>query len=266
MSTSSSKRIALGIAYDGAAYHGWQAQENDLPTVQLFLESALSRVADHPVKVICAGRTDARVHAVGQVVHFDSPADRSCDAWLLGCNSNLPRDINVHWAREVDDNFHARFSATARRYRYVIYNDRVRPAIFRYGVTWAYDNLDVDAMQQGANYLLGEHDFTSFRGADCQANTATRNLTKLEISRKGKLVTIEVEANAFLLHMVRNIAGVLMPIGSGKQSPQWAQSVLAARCRREAGVTASPRGLYLVSVSYPQPYDFDDYYADNFFF
>ncbi|PHQ81004.1 MAG: tRNA pseudouridine(38-40) synthase TruA [Coxiella sp. (in: Bacteria)] len=249
------KRIALGVSYDGAAYHGWQNQDNELPTLQFFVENAVARVANHPVNIVCAGRTDARVHATNQVIHFDTDAERTDYSWVFGANSNLPHDISVMWAKEVSTEFHARFSATARRYRYIIYTHKVRPAILRDAVTWNRNELDMGAMQLAATYLLGKHDFSSFRGSGCQAKSAIRDLQELTIKRYGQLLVIEVLANAFLLHMVRNLVGVLLPIGLGTHSPDWAKEVLDARNRSAGGVTTAPNGLYLVAISYPQHYD-----------
>lgn len=243
-------RIALGIRYDGSAYHGWQIQD-DLKTVQGEVEKALSAVADHPVFVVCAGRTDAGVHASAQVVHFDTTAYRSDHAWVFGANSNLPHDISIVWAKEVAENFHARYSAVARRYRYVIYNHEIRPAILRKAVAWHFRPLDEKRMKAAAQYLLGEHDFSSFQGTDCQSKTPMRTIFQIEIFRIRRMVIIEVQANAFLLHMVRNIAGVLMAIGNGEKEPEWAEVVLKARDRRQGGVTVPPHGLYLVEVNYP---------------
>ncbi len=243
-------RIALALRYDGTAYHGWQVQEN-LRTVQSVVERALSAVADHPISVVCAGRTDAGVHASAQVIHFDTFAERSEKAWVFGGNSNLPQDVSVVWAKHVEDDFHARYSATARRYRYVIYNHDVRPGILRKAIGWYYRPLDEKRMQSGAAHLLGEHDFTSFRGTDCQSNTPMRRVYQIEIFRLRHMVVIEVQANAFLQHMVRNIVGVLLAIGSGERPPEWTKEVLEARDRCKGGVTVHPNGLYLVEVTYP---------------
>lgn len=251
------KRIAVGITYDGAGYHGWQRQDNqpELATLQYYVERALSFVANHDVEVVCAGRTDAKVHAVGQVVHFDTTVERSDYSWVFGANSNLPPSINAIWAKEVADEFHARFEAEAREYRYIIYNHKIRPSILRDNVTWVRNPLDVGLMQLAARYLLGEHDFSSFRGADCQAKSAVREVLSLEISQQGRMIIIDVRANAFLLHMVRNIVGVLLPIGQGIKPPEWAKEVLDARQRSAGGVTAAPNGLYLSSVFYPEQFD-----------
>src|SRR3990167_11356316 len=247
-------RIALCVRYDGSGYHGWQIQKG-LVTLQGTLERALTFVAAHPINTVCAGRTDAGVHASGQVIHFDTEALRSEHAWKFGANSNLPGDISVVWAKEVSSDFHARFSAKARRYRYVLYNHDVRPAILRNAVGWWYRELDEERMQQAAHYLIGEHDFSSFRGAGCQSHSPFREIIQLEIRRVRHMVIIEVLGNAFLLHMVRNIAGVLVAIGSGDRPPEWAKEVLDARDRTQAGITISPAGLYLVDVEYPGTFE-----------
>lgn len=245
-------RIVLGLEYNGSNYHGWQRQSSreDLSTIQHCVEQALSQVADHPVKVTCAGRTDVGVHAQNQVIHFDTHATRKLDAWILGGNSNLPKDISIKWAKETDEKFHARFSAIARRYRYVIYNQKVRPAVLNKLVTWHYQPLDEKLMHEAAQHLIGENDFTSFRGCDCQSKTPMRNVHHIKVKRLGKLAIIDIKANAFLMHMVRNIAGVLMEIGEGKQPVAWTADVLKACDRRAAGITAPSDGLYLMQVYY----------------
>lgn len=250
-------RIALGVEYDGSSYHGWQVQANahkKIPTVQGHLQAALSKIADHPVELYCAGRTDAGVHATGQVVHFDTEAKRHPDAWVWGANSYLPPEIAVRWAKSVDFGFHARFSARARSYRYLIYNHPIRPAVLSGRVTWHYYPLDVALMQAATPFLLGEQDFTSFRSSECSSKTAMRMIHSLQVTREREFVVIEVTANAFLHHMVRNIAGVLMRIGAGWEKPDWALKVLEARDRRMAAETAPPQGLYLIQVSYPAVY------------
>jgi len=250
-------RIALGIEYNGSHYHGWQAQKNSqLPTIQGALQSALSRIANEPIQLLCAGRTDAGVHATGQVVHFDTNVKRHADAWIWGTNSYLPSDIVVRWAKSVDYGFHARFSALARRYRYIIYNNPIRPALLSSRVTWNYYALDVENMQHAAPYFLGEQDFSSFRSSECSSKSPMRNVMELSITREKDFVIIEIEANAFLHHMVRNIVGVLMRIGAGWEKPEWAKDVLAARSRKAAAETASSHGLYLMNVKYPIPYQF----------
>lgn len=244
-------RIALAVEYDGSAFHGWQTQEDGVRTVQTELEKALSRVADHPLAVVCAGRTDAGVHATGQVCHFDSGADRDMKAWVMGGNRFLPDDVTLAWAVPVADDFHARFSAVRRRYRYVIYNHATPPALFRRQVTWNYRPLDLERMREAAAHLRGTHDFTSYRSVHCQAKSPVKTLHHIQLIQRGPLIILEVEANAFLMHMVRNIAGVLMSIGAGRRPPDWARQVLHARDRRQGGVTAPPYGLYLVGIGYP---------------
>lgn len=248
------RKIVLGVRYDGSAYHGWQTQDN-VVTVQLKLERALSEVANHPVSVVCAGRTDAGVHATGQVVHFMSDADRSLHAWTFGANSNLPPDICVTFAHFVSNDFHARFSATARRYRYIVFNHAIRPGILRHGVGWYYKPLDVARMQAACDHLMGEHDFSGFRGRGCQAKSPVRTIESITVTRQRRMVIVDVRANAFLLHMVRNLVGVLVEIGSGEKSPVWAKEVLESRDRCQGGVTIAPNGLYLVEVTYPDHFE-----------
>lgn len=248
-------RIALGIEYNGHDFFGWQAQRG-LTTVQGTLEEAISKVANESVQTYCAGRTDAGVHATGQVVHFDTRAKRHIDAWIWGTNSYLPSTVVVRWARHVDYSFHARFTAVSRRYRYVIYNHPIRPAILSTRASWHYYPLDISPMQKAGEYLLGEQDFSSFRSSQCNSKTPMRNVSEFTVSRQGDYVMLEIEANAFLHHMVRNIAGSLMKIGSGLRSPEWMQEVLQAKSRRAAAETAPPDGLYLIQVGYPEPYIF----------
>ena len=247
-------RIAFGVEYDGSGYHGWQRQAGVI-SVQEVVENALSRVAAHPVTVFCAGRTDTGVHALGQVIHIESDAKRDMRAWVLGGNVNLPRDVGFLWARPMPDDFHARFGAMARRYRYIIANRWIRPAIHRHRAAWFHPPLDVARMQAGAEYLLGTHDFSSFRAVRCQAKSPIKTLHELSVSRSGDYVAIDVYANAFLHHMVRNIAGVLMTIGSGEREPEWAGEVLTYRDRALGGVTAPADGLYFVHAEYPARFD-----------
>jgi tRNA pseudouridine38-40 synthase len=245
-------RYAAGVEYSGAAFHGWEVQQPEIRTVQGEVERALSRVANHFVRVTTAGRTDTGVHASGQVIHFESAAERSVRSWLYGANANLPGDVCLSWVRPVSEQFHARFSALSRSYRYVIFNRPVRSALLVQQRTWVYRPLDAQRMQQGANHLIGEHDFSAYRAVACQAHSPVRTIHRLEVERHGEEIHIEVQANAFLHHMVRNIAGVLIAIGSGQQPPQWAREVLEQRDRRLGGVTAPPEGLTLVAVEYPQ--------------
>jgi tRNA pseudouridine38-40 synthase len=246
-------RIALGIEYDGSAFRGWQAQaEVHARGVQSAVEAALTIVADHPVEVIAAGRTDAGVHASMQVVHFDTTAVRSERNWMLGMNSNLPSSVSVLWAREVPDTFHARFSAFTRSYRYCILNRVPRPALAGNRVCWVREQLNHEVMHVAAQHLVGEHDFTSFRAAECQARSPVRQLHYIEVERRDQMILMSVTANAFLQHMVRNIAGVLISVGLGERPPQWVKEVLALRDRKRGGVTAVPQGLYLAGVEYPE--------------
>lgn len=246
-------RIAGVVEYDGTAFQGWQVQAGT-PTVQAAVEEAVSRVADHPVTVIAAGRTDSGVHAIGQVFHFDTTAQRGERSWTLGTNVNLPGDITVHGMTTVPDDFHARFSATSRVYRYVILNRWVRPALQRDRVAWFSRALDAESMDRAAVALLGEHDFTSFRALACQAKQPVRTVHRIAVTRRGDRVIMEVEANAFLHHMVRNIAGTLFRIGTGDKPVEWMGEVLDARDRASAGMTAPAPGLYLIKVRYPEQF------------
>ena len=247
-------RIAIGIEYEGSSYHGWQIQKGSA-SVQEHLEGALSKVANHKITLIGSGRTDTGVHALGQVGHFDTVAARPPEAWIRGTNIFLPRDIRVRWVKSVPPSFNARGSAIARAYRYVIYCDSISPAIHRKGVTWVYDELEVDKMHEAAQYFIGEHDFSSFRASGCQAKTPHRRMIEISVKRAGKCIFIDVVGNAFLHHMVRNFAGVLIAIGRGKKPVEWAHEVLLAKDRRYAGVTASPAGLYLMSIQYPDVFE-----------
>lgn len=245
------RRVAVGLEYDGTRYAGWQYQPA-LLTVQGALQTALARVADHPVDAVCAGRTDAGVHALAQVAHFDTTSTRSPRGWVLGANSLLPDDISLRWACEVDAAFHARHTALARTYRYLILNQPVRPALLRDRVCWIRDALDAEAMQTAGQCLVGEHDFSAFRGAECQSKTPMRRIESLRVWRNGDRLTLEVTANAFLHHMVRNIAGTLLAVGKGERPAAWVGEALASRDRERAGVTAPAAGLYLFAVRYPQ--------------
>ena len=246
-------RIAIGIEYDGTAYNGWQRQRTGLG-VQACLEDALSDVADERIEVTCAGRTDTGVHASGQVGHFDTQSDRSERGWLLGANSNLPDDVNVTWVKPVADDFHARFSATARSYKYVILNRLVRSALYRRRAWWVYQPLDHQRMHEAAQILAGEHDFSSFRAAGCQASGPVREVQSISVRRDGDWIVLEVTANAFLQHMVRNITGTLVAIGSGEEQVDWITELLEQRDRTRGGVAAPPHGLTLVRVDYPDEF------------
>ncbi len=247
-------RIALSIEYDGSEFHGWQAQSG-LRTVQQVVETALSRVANEAITVVCAGRTDTGVHAFNQVVHFDSHHVRSMRSWIHGTNAYLPKDACVRWAGQMPDDFHARYSALSRRYQYVIYNSSIRPALYRRQVTWQYRYLDYEVMHQAAQCLIGEHDFTSFRSTECQSNSPIRALHDITVIRRHDIIKIEVTANAFLHHMVRNIVGVLLSVGTGKRPVEWVQSVLQAKDRKQGAETAPAYGLYFAAVHYPSQFE-----------
>jgi tRNA pseudouridine38-40 synthase len=242
-------RIALGLEYDGAAFCGWQTQPDGC-AVQDALERALSGVAGKNIETTCAGRTDAGVHALAQVVHFDVDVERSLSAWMRGGNALLPDAIAVNWARAVSADFHARFSATGRRYVYWLLNRAQRPGLLRGRVGWFYRRLDELAMQQAAQHLIGSHDFSAFRAAECQAKTPVKTMRQLEIRRRGDLIRFEFAADAFLQHMVRNIVGALVHVGSGRQPAGWIGEVLESRDRNRAAPTFAASGLYLAAVEY----------------
>lgn len=242
-------RIAIGIAYDGSPFDGWQSQPSGR-TVQDHLERALAGVAAHPVRTIAAGRTDAGVHALGQVAHFDTTAERPLQAWVRGTNSALPEAVAVQWAQAVSEDFHARYSATARTYRYVLYCHPVRPAVLARRVGWFHLPLALEPMRAAGRLLLGEHDFSAFRSAECQAKTPVRSLRQLAISQRGPYFVFELTADAFLHHMVRNMIGCLVHVGKGAAPPEWLGEVLAARERRRAAPTFPPDGLYLAEVRF----------------
>lgn len=251
-------RIALGVSFNGRAYDGWQSQPGG-NTVQDKLESALARFCALPsVNTLCAGRTDAGVHGLMQVVHFDTPLQRDAYAWVRGTNSFLPPDIAVQWAQPVPVSFHARASAVARRYAYVVLESPVRPSVESGQVGWVFRPLSLEAMQTAAASLLGEHDFTSFRASQCQAHTPVKTLRRVEIARRGAYWRFEFEANAFLHHMIRNIMGCLIAIGSGNRPPEWMSEVLAAHSRDAAAPTFSPDGLYFLGPIYDAAWGLPD--------
>lgn len=254
--TLTSYRIALGVEYDGANYSGWQKQLSPQQnTIQQYVESALSKIADQKISVSCAGRTDAGVHATCQVIHFDCNIDRGTKAWVVGSNSLLPKSIRILWAKNVSTDFHARFSATSRRYLYLIYQRKIESAMFAGHISNERAALDLDAMNAASQLLLGEQDFSAFRAAGCQSKSANRNVMRAEVYRKGSIIVFDIQANAFLQHMVRNIIGSLLMIGRGEKSPDWIGELLQAKNRSLAGKTARPDGLYLVAVSYPQQFE-----------
>ncbi len=246
-------KYAACIEYDGTAYFGWQRLSHG-PSVQGEVEKSLSKVANHDVELTCAGRTDSGVHGIGQVVHFESDAIRDQKAWQMGCNTNLPDDIAVTWAQPVADEFHARFSAVSRSYRYVFLNCLVRSALNRHRAWWVYQPLDAERMHTAAQALVGKHDFSAFRAAACQASTATREILCVSVARDGDKIYLDITANAFLQHMVRNIAGTLAAIGVGNESIASMSEVLESRDRKRGGVAAPPHGLTLVKVRYPSDF------------
>ncbi len=248
-------RIALGVEYDGSRFCGWQTQKNGERTIQEAVERALSSVADHAVQVFAAGRTDTGVHAVQQVIHFDTDAVRPSHGWVMGSNIKLPEDVSMLWAKEVSQEFHARFSAQARTYRYVILNRMSRPAILAKRAAWIHRPLDAALMHEAGRALVGKHDFNSYRTVHCQAKSPVRTLHSLKVERHGDFLIMEVHADGFLHHMVRNIAGVLIAIGSGERPSGWAAEVLEHRDRRLGGMTAAADGLYFFRVDYDPLYE-----------
>ncbi len=246
-------RVALGVEYDGTKFSGWQAQPSHR-TVQGCLDKALAKVADHSVKTVAAGRTDAGVHALQQVVHFVTTAGRSERNWILGLNTNLPQDVNVIWAKQVDDDFSARFSATSRRYRYIIFNRSGRSAIHKDRMWWWFNSLDERAMQGAADLLIGCHDFSAFRSKLCQARSPVKTISDIQVTRYGDCIAIDVNAPSFLYRMIRNIVGVLVAIGEGSKPIIWARQVLDSGDRSQGGMTAAPQGLYFIHAEYPARY------------
>jgi tRNA pseudouridine38-40 synthase len=242
-------RLALGIAYDGTRFAGWQTQP-EARTVQDAIEPAIGAVADHPVKTVCAGRTDAGVHALQQVVHFDTDAERPLQAWVRGVNARLPDTVAVQWARPVPDTFHARFDARSRTYRYLIRCSRIRHPLWQHRAGWVFRPLSVEPMQRAAGLLVGEHDFTAFRSSQCQAATPVRRLGRLDVATRGGFVEVTLTANAFLHHMVRNVVAALVHVGAGRRSPEWVAALLAGRQRCRGAPTFPAAGLYLAGVEY----------------
>lgn len=254
------RRIALGVAYRGTRYHGWQSQP-DGQTVQDELEKALSAFAATPVKTVCAGRTDSGVHGLNQVVHLDAPVHREVSSWVRGSNRFLPGDIAVQWCRPVAGDFHARNSARGRQYRFLVLESPVRPALEQGVCGWVFRPLDPARMQQAASYLIGEHDFTSFRAADCQAASPVKQMRRIDISRHGAYWRFDFDASAFVQHMVRNIMGCLVAVGAGRQPPGWMSEVLAARDRDVAAPTFPPDGLYFLGPYYDARHEIPNHTA-----
>ncbi len=245
-------RIVLEVEYLGTHYYGWQRQISSLPSIQGTLEAALEKIVQHPVTTVAAGRTDRGVHARRQTVHFDANVVRQMDAYISGVNHFLPGDIRVHQAKEVADTFHARFSAQARSYQYLILNDRVGSAISENRVLWHPIPLDAGTMAEGAKYLVGAHDFSSFRGRDCQAKSPHKTVHFCTVKRESNLIVLDIKADGFLHHMVRNIVGVLIQIGEGRHAPEWVVEVFAAKDRTAAAMTIPPEGLYFMEAEYPR--------------
>lgn len=249
-------KFAACVEYDGTSYYGWQRLTVG-PSVQEEVEKALSSIANEKVEVICAGRTDSGVHGLGQIIHFETTAQRTVKAWRMGANTQLPDDISIRWVGAVADDFHARFSALSRSYRYVILNRPSRPAVLHKLVHWFSHTLDAEKMHDAAQALLGEHDFTSFRASGCQAKQAVRDVQYVNVERDGEFIYVDIQANAFLYHMVRNIVGSLIPVGQSKQPIRWIADLLDLQDRTAAGATAAASGLYFVSVAYPEKFDID---------
>ena len=243
-------KFALGVEYLGTDFHGWQLQKSGIRTVQQVVEEAISSIADHPVRVFCSGRTDAGVHAIEQVIHFETEVKREDKAWLFGGNVNLPYDVNFKWVKQVDDDFHARFNAYARQYHYKIHNTPVRSALVAAQSLWEPRALDVGAMNKAAEYLLGEHDFSAFRGSLCQAKSPIKTIEHINLTQGGNEILLDIKANAFLHHMVRNIVGTLLKVGRGERKVEWVKEVLDSKQRKQAGATAEPQGLYFVKAFY----------------
>ncbi len=249
-------RIACGVEYSGTGYYGWQRQAHQPLTIQTIVEHAIAKIANHPVVVVAAGRTDRGVHATQQVIHFDTDSQRSIDNWLLGVNHYLPKDIRIVWVKPVADTFHARFKAKFRRYCYLIHaTQQSGNGLYFDKVAWDYRTFNVAIMHEAAQYLVGIHDFSTFRGAACQARHPQRHVHFIRVTARGALIIVDIQANGFLYHMVRNIAGVLMAIGAGQQSLAWCRTILESKNRCLATVTAPARGLYFIQAGYPSEYD-----------
>jgi len=255
-------RYACGIEYDGYGFLGFQSQVQQ-PTIQDCLEKAISQVANHNIRIHCAGRTDTGVSATAQVIHFDTDSERSEYQWIMGINANLPDGISILWLKEVEDDFHARFSAIQRSYRYVILNRWIRPALNRHSVTWEKLPLDAEKMNQAAQYLQGTHDFNAFRSSACQSKVSVKTINEIEVYRDGNQVIMDVAANGFLHHMIRNIIGTLLPIGRGEMPIQHIKQVLESKDRTQAGITAPPNGLSFNVVKYPEKYQLPESSIEN---
>ena len=251
--SAGSARYAVGVEYDGSRFHGWQSQSG-VRTVQDCIEKALSAVASEAIRVVTAGRTDTGVHATGQVFHFDTVVERSPLNWLRGANTHLPSGLALTWIKQVDRTFHARFTALSRRYRYILFCRDVRPTYLSGKVTWTYEKLDLERMKSAAMLLKGRHDFSAFRASGCQSTQPVREIYELSVNSEGPWIWIDIEADGFLQHMVRNIAGVLTAVANGSKPIPWAKEVLESRDRSAGGVTALPDGLYFSGVRYPEAF------------
>lgn len=249
------QRYAMGIEFCGTHFRGWQTQQDGVKSVQETLEQVLSKVADHSVIVHAAGRTDAGVHASNMIAHFDTSAVRPERGWIMGTNTQLPKDIAIRWLQPMTHNFHARFKACARRYRYIIYNHAYRPALLYGQVTHVYHKLNVDKMQQAVDKLVGVHDFSSFRAASCQSNQPVRHVTHAQLFQHGTFLILDIQADGFLHHMVRNIVGTLLDIGREEKSPDWIDHLFEVKQRDQAGITAPPDGLYFIQAYYPESFN-----------
>lgn len=245
-------RFIVGIEYFGANYCGWQNQKSGIKTVQFYVEKALSKVANSPIKVYCAGRTDKGVHALEQIIHFETNINRSCRSWLLGGNSFLPKDISFLWVKKVDDNFHARHSACARLYQYKIYNSITRPGLYNDYFYWEPKKLNIGEMQKAANLFLGKHDFSAFRSSICQAKSPIKTIEYLNINKNNNIILIDIKADSFLHHMVRNVVGTLLKVGYGRKNYKWVKEVINSKDRKLAGVTIAAKGLYFVKAFYAE--------------
>ncbi len=243
-------KIALGVEYLGTHFHGWQCQKSNIRTVQQVIEQALSSVANQPVKVFCSGRTDTGVHAICQVIHFETNIKRKNKAWLFGGNVHLPSDVNFTWVKPVDDNFHARFNVITRQYNYKIHNTKIRSSIIATHSLWEPRKLDIVAMNKAGQYLTGKHNFSAFRGSLCQAKSPIKNIEFIKLTKHDDNILLDIKANAFLHHMVRNIVGTLLKVGKGEKPIEWVREVLNSKQRKQAGPTAPPQGLYFIRAFY----------------
>jgi tRNA pseudouridine38-40 synthase len=248
-------KVAIGIEYKGTHFHGWQSQKNEIRTVQDYVEIALSKIANHKVRVFCAGRTDAGVHAKEQIIHFETTTHREEEAWVLGGNAHLPNDVSFLWSKVVNDDFHARFDAMAREYKYYIVNHKIRPCLLNGLVLWEPRKLDFKKMQEATKFLLGQHNFSAFRSSVCQAKSPIKTIEKINLSLKNEQIVLNIKADAFLHHMVRNIVGTLLKVGRGEKPINWIQEVLISQDRKKAGMTSPPEGLYFIKAFYPKIFD-----------